>query len=169
MMRFLAGLAVLVAAAPASDRSVDLTDGRPAPGLRLSARITATYDGRDRVVVIKGDERHVLAARAPATIVASPDESLVLLNYGNGSGQVRDMEIVQFGRSGRGDARFIKQLARKQLGDGNCHARDDEISVIFLKWLSGGRMRVQTENWTRNAHCDALYGRWDVSPETLMR
>jgi hypothetical protein len=169
MIRFMAGLAMLVAAGPASDRPFDLIDGRPAPGMRLSARITATYDGRDRVVVIKGGERHVLAARVPASIVASPDESFVLLNYGSGSGQVLDMEIVQFGRRGRGNARFIKQLARKQLRDKNCHATEEEISVVFLKWLPGGRMRVQTENWTRNAHCQALDGRWDVSPKTLMR
>jgi len=147
--------------------SVDLSDGGRITKVQLSKKISASFDGRNELYLMADNKRYRLSAGTPSRVVVSPSENYGLLNFGNGSGQVLDIEIIQLGRTRIGGSRLVKRFALNRAGK-SCPASYDAISVVFDKWLPGDRVRLHTEDFSRTAKCAGLFHTWDVSLARLV-
>lgn len=146
---------------------VDLVDGKRIAKVQLSKKVSASFDGRNQLYLITDNKRYRLSARTPSRVAVSPSENYGLLNFGDGSGQVLDIEIIQFERTRIGGSRLVKRLALNRAGR-SCPASYDAVSVVFDKWLPGDRVRLHTEDFSRTAKCAGLFHTWDVSLARLV-
>jgi hypothetical protein len=137
-----------------------LDDGKPFS--RSLGAHQVKFDGRSTVDIRSNAGNLRIIAKTPATLLISPNGSLVSHNYGNGSGQVYDLAVYRL-RDGvqltntRMFKRKVFQFARRT---SSCKIRRDQISYIVEGWSRPTVLKIRTEDWSRKSGCDHVNRSW---------
>ncbi len=161
------GAALLFAGACASvsttdgRRMIKLFDGQPVSSVTLSDRIVIEFDGSSDLRIKDGNHELKIDPKTPAILTAPEDGSLVLLNFGNGSGQVYSLEAYALDEDRRIDiSEFIDKVYAFAKRHPTCSIDRSQISFVFSGWLRGRKARVQTEDFSRSKGCEAVNRDW---------
>lgn len=153
----LAAALILIASACIRPQPIDVIDGVP-----FSKRIDGSsveYDGRGLIVVQSEFQKLAIPVRAPAQLLFSPSSDRIVINFGNGSGQVLDFEVYDLQHAEKIPVAAFKDEVL-QMVTRNCDIHPDEISFVVQRWVSESQLRVKTENWSRRSACDELDRSW---------
>ena len=141
---------------------VELLDGKPIQTRRMRSTITITFDGSDKLLIQNGSSVFQIFARTPAVASLSPSGNLLALNFGKGSGQVYDLEVID---TFSGKSRDIKNFRAKILvyaRNHRCKINADQISIVVNGWRKGGNLNVRTEDFSRASGCSSMNRSWKL-------
>ena len=153
-------LASACARASLQDRIV-VADG--SPFAFNEGTLNIKFDGSSFIIVSTNSKTLSIPARTPATVLMSPDRQFMVLNFGDGSGQVLDLEAYDLRSLRQISVLAFKANVVSATKAGRCDIRDDEISYVASDWRKENELRVKTENWSRRAPCAALDRGWILS------
>ena len=120
------------ATAPSTEQSsANLLDGKPRGGI-LSGGVEYKFDGVKSLTVAKGNKELSIDPKTPSVIASSSDGKFLILNYGDGSGQVYSISLYDLAR-GHSIAlnSSISTLVQYAKSKNGCAMNADEISIIF--------------------------------------
>lgn len=146
-----------------TDQQIRLLDGKPLVESLPSSEIVVSYDGNDDLTIRREDTTLQLSARPPSVLSFSPKKDAVVLNFGDGSGQVYDIAVYnlvsgkQFGIGG------FRESLLKYARNRKCPTEAEAVSVVFKRWLSETRIEVSTEDFSRVRGCSALNRSWRIN------
>jgi hypothetical protein len=157
------GTAAAAAILPGPTReTVSLLDGKPVSSSMGQGKVSVSFDGSDGLVVADARGRMTLSARTPSTFCVSPDGRLAILNFGNGSGQVYNLDVYHLSTkrilSLASFRRHLISYARRH----SCSAKADQISIVFGKWIGRDSIFLKTEDFTRRPGCSSLNRSWKL-------
>lgn len=144
------------------NRGLILLDGNPVISGSLPGGIEVTFNGDADLRVRSGGSTLVIDPRTPAILTASAKGEVLLLNYGDGSGQIYSLEAYNLRTSKKIDISgfldgvftFAKQLP-------GCRIRQDQISFSFSEWMKDDKKAlIRTEDFSRTKYCDRLNRNW---------
>lgn len=142
--------------------TVTLNDGKPVTG-RLSGQVRIAFDGHNVLEVDNGTRSLRLDPRTPAVLSASQDARFLVLNFGDGSGQVYGLSAYDLRSGAPIDlSRFVNSVLSFARRTGSCQVNQDEISFVFTRWNGAGSIEVKTEDFTRTPDCSAINRTWVV-------
>ena len=90
-----------------------------------------------------------IEASPPSTLFLSPDGNKLALNFGDGSGQVLDLEIYDVATGAMLDLSGFEDRLMETVTLMGCNPKRTQISVVFLRWVTNDIADVFTEDWTR--------------------
>jgi len=126
--------------------------------------IAIDYDGNDRLKVRSRSRLLDLGALAPAQLSVSPTRQYLAHGFGNGSGQIYDVQIFSLTTGRRVSVSGFKQrvlsFARSRR---TCRARLSQISFLVERWTSAHALQIGTEDWTRRPGCGHLHRKWTLN------
>jgi hypothetical protein len=139
---------------------VQIDDGHPFRATR--AGFLLKYDGSDQLSLHAHSRSLSIDARPPATLYIARDKGLVAYNFGDGSGQVYDLEIYTLRTGKYTNLSFWKSDLLKRARTAGCHAAPDSISVLFNRWNDDDSYVIKTEDFSRLEGCESLAGEWRI-------
>jgi hypothetical protein len=142
---------------------VAIDDGRPL-GVRGDG-ISLDFDGANSVRVSSGERQFSIGARSPATAFFSPDKRFLAFNFGNGSGQVYDLDIYELKTGRKYNLASLKSSLTRTAAAQGCRAASDAVSVLFDRWTGNNGYTVRTEDFSRSPGCSSLAGEWKMKLE----
>lgn len=151
-------MAVGVGCAPASEHQVMLLDGKPVDAV-LRDGIKVNYNGKNTLSIRKDELSYRVNAKVPSVLYSSASGQIAL-NFGSGSGQVYDLEILDTDSGRLTNFLKFKQRLVMEANRKGCQIRADEISIVFEKWLSGTSYSLKTEDFSRRSGCSMINRDW---------
>jgi len=144
--------------------SINIMDGRPIKNLALENNVVIDFDGANLLTVSASSMSFTIDPKTPSFIQVSPDGQYLLNNFGDGSGQVYQIEIydlkskkfVSVGFIHNAISSFIESIEK-------CSAKPDEISYIFSSWASSRTILFKTEDFSRSGGCSQLNRSWNLT------
>lgn len=147
----------------AAHRYIELLDGIPIDNETIADDIRVSFDGNDQLVVTKDSKAVNLSARTPSVLHVSPAGDVIVLNFGDGSGQVYDIAVYRLIDGAEVDVREFRSTAQKYARSNGCQAAPDAASIVFQKWLPNDEIEVTTEDFSRSADCSSLNRTWRIA------
>lgn len=145
------------------DQQIHLLDGKPLAESLPSSGIVVTYDGDDDLMIRREDMTLKLSARTPSVLSFSPERVAVVLNFGDGSGQVYDVAVYDLVSGNQFDIGGFRESLLKYARHRKCPTGADAVSIVFKRWLSDTRIEVSTEDFSRTRGCSALNRSWRIN------
>lgn len=120
------------------------------------------FDGKDDIAIKNSGASFHILAKTPAALSVSPSHKILVLNFGNGSGQVYDVELY-FSDSGKkadivGFRNKVLHYAYKR----GCRIKPDQISFIFKGWNLKNEILLNTEDFSRRSGCNIMNRSWTL-------
>ncbi len=78
------------------------------------------------------------------------------LNFGNGSGQVFDLEVYDLDTLDQISSGHLKSEIFETAKLSGCDVNEDEISYVIKKWDNSEALRIRPENWSRRSECSEI-------------
>lgn len=161
--KLIALLLTSCASAPTDVRSsTRLLDGMPNKGT-LSANVKYAYNGKSSLVIITRRKKIFIDPKSPALISTSKDEKFLVLNYGDGSGQVYSVSLYDLSIGTNINlSPSLSHVISYARSHNNCTINLDQISFVFDRWIGSNEFLVKTEDFSRSPNCGHANQLWKV-------
>jgi hypothetical protein len=144
--------------------SIVLVDGKPVQQA-LNDGANVKFDGDDTLFITYGARKYQIKARTPTKLFSSSKSKKVAINFGSGSGQVYDLEVLDLTNGKVTTPKDMRANALAAAKAQGCEASPDQISIVFDSWVAGDTYSVRTEDFSRRDNCSQLNRRWVINVE----
>ncbi|MBX3564028.1 MAG: hypothetical protein KF730_05555 [Sphingomonas sp.] len=143
--------------------SIDIIEGKAITNYRFEKDLLVSFDGKDGITIKYGTTGINIPARTPSTLISFPLSRYIILNFGDGSGQVYDILGIKLNNGEQINFEPLKrsmiQFARKN----RCAIKKDEISIILVGWDKFDNILLKSEDFSRLGNCSIMNRTWKFS------